>query len=180
MKEHETYYWIISDTHFNHTKLEEWGGRSGDWQERLWKSIQAIPQGDILIHLGDICIGNDEEVHYLLNRFPIKKVLVKGNHDNKSSNWYLNHGWDFVCDGLDLLYRGHYLFLSHRPTPPMFHYTMNLHGHTHGNLHRSEEYVAYHDPDYHKDFSPEIVGYQAIRLDSFLAKSHPISSKSIK
>jgi calcineurin-like phosphoesterase family protein len=168
MKEQPIHYWIISDTHFNHIKLEEWGGRSGDWQEKLWESMTSIPEGDVLIHLGDICIGEDAKIHESIALLKCRKILIRGNHDGKSVNWYLTHGWDFVCDGLDLLYQGHYLFLSHRPTPPMFHYNYNFHGHTHGNLHRSEEYVAYHDPSYHKDFSPELVGFGAIRLDTYL------------
>jgi hypothetical protein len=56
-------YWLISDTHFNHTKLEEWGGRSGRWQHKLEDRLVGIPVNDVLIHLGDICIGNDIEVH---------------------------------------------------------------------------------------------------------------------
>src|SRR3990167_80141 len=136
-------YWLISDTHFNHIKLQEWSGRSGDWQEQLWQGLKAIPATDILIHLGDICIGNDTEIHEQIKSLPCRKILVIGNHDHKSYNWYLEHGWDFVCDGLELIYSGYYLWLSHRPRPPIFHYNFNIHGHTHGNLHRSEEYISY-------------------------------------
>ena len=162
-------YWLISDTHFNHLKLEDWGGRSGDWQNQLWSGINAIPEGDILIHLGDVCIGGDEIIHKNLAwHKTFKKILIRGNHDKKSMNWYMEHGWDFVCDGLELLYYGQYLFLSHRPQPPMGHYTTNIHGHTHGNLHRSEEYVSFINPKYHKDISPELVGFKPIRLDTLL------------
>lgn len=168
-------HWIISDTHFNHQKLEEWGGRSGDWQEQLWKGLQQIPDGDILIHLGDICIGNDQEINEeivtILNHrpVPVRMILVRGNHDNKSLTWYEKY-WDFVCDSFGSIYRGHYLYFSHRPQPPMGHFTNNIHGHTHGNMHRSEEYVSYYDNDYHIDLSPELVGYKPIRLDTLLKK----------
>ena len=162
-------YWLISDTHFNHQRLEEWGDRAGDWQERIWKGIQAIPPQDILIHLGDICIGDDAEVHgKLLVSNPRKKVLVLGNHDKKSKQWYQEHGWDFVCDGLELIYMGYYLWLSHRPQPEFGHITQNIHGHTHGNMHRSEEYVGWYDNRYHKDISPELVGFTPIRLDTLI------------
>lgn len=161
-------YWIISDTHFNHVKLEEWGGRSGNWQEKLLKGLEAIPQEDFLIHLGDICIGNDEEVHKILSLLKCKKILVRGNHDKKSAQWYIEHGWDFVVDSMELIFHGYYIFFSHRPTPPMYHYNYNIHGHTHGNMHRSEEYIAYYDLDYHKDISPELVGYAPLRLDTFI------------
>ncbi len=163
-------YWIISDTHFNHQKLEEWGGRSGDWQTTLWFFLDCIPKEDILIHLGDICIGNDQEIHNLISALQCKKILVRGNHDKKSAQWYMEHGWDFVCDGLELLFHGYYLYLSHRPQRQTSYFTQNIHGHTHGNLHRSEEYTDFYDPQYHKDISPEIVGYKPLRLDTFVKK----------
>ena len=164
-------YWLISDTHFNHTRLEEWGGRSGDWQEQLWEGIKSIPTGDTLIHLGDVCIGNDEEIHTELDLFTrrlgITTILVRGNHDNKSLTWY-NERWDFVCDGLELDYMGHYLHLTHRPARPQGIRTWNIHGHTHGNMHRDEEYCDFYSKEYHIDISPEVVGYKPIRLDTLL------------
>lgn len=162
-------YWLISDTHFNHTKLEEWGRRSGDWQNKLWSGINAIPKGDVLIHLGDICIGEDLVIHENLKKhIHFKKILIRGNHDKKSHQWYYDHGWDFVCDGLELLFNGHYLHLTHRPARPQGNTTWNIHGHTHGNMHRSEEYLDFYSKDYHIDISPELVGFKPIRLDTLL------------
>ena len=167
-------YWLISDTHFNHEKLTEWGGRSGDWQERLYKGIGAIPDTDILIHLGDICIGNDHEIHeQIMARAPSTRILVRGNHDKKSMEWYYNHGWTTVCDGLELLFQGHYLHLTHRPARPQGNNTWNIHGHTHGNMHRSEEYTDFYSDQYHIDISPELVGYVPIRLDSLFKRMKP-------
>ena len=164
-------YWLISDTHFNHTKLEDWGGRSGDWQDKLWSGINAIPKGDILIHLGDICIGGDDVIHSNFKRLiHFKKILIRGNHDGKSLNWYQNNGWDFACDGLELLFQGHYLHLTHRPARPQGNTTWNIHGHTHGNLHRSEEYVDFYSREYHIDISPEIRGFKPILLEHLFKK----------
>lgn len=162
---------IITDTHFNHQKLEEWGGRSGNWQEDLFRGISQIPKGETLIHLGDICIGDDEEVHKrLMSVAPDRRILVRGNHDKKSITWYMAHGWTVVVDSFELLYNGHYLYFSHRPQPEMGHFTRNLHGHTHGNMHRSEEYIHWYDPKYHLDLCPELMGYQPLRLDTLLKK----------
>lgn len=167
-------YWLISDTHFNHTKLDEWGNRKGDWQGKLLEGIAAIPRDDILIHLGDICIGSDESVHQMLfseaHGFArgLQTVLVLGNHDKKSKQWYHEHGWGFVCDGLEMIYMGDYLHLTHRPARPQGNTTWNIHGHTHGNSHRSEEYNDFYSPKYHLDISPEIRGYSPLRLDTLL------------
>lgn len=164
MKNKEKNIWLITDTHFNHLKLEEWGDRSGDWQDRLWKSLKSIPAEDTLIHLGDVCIGGDGLIHSELSQLKCRKVLVRGNHDKKSLTFYQSY-WDFVCDGLDLLYHGHYLHLTHRPQRERGNITHNIHGHTHGNMHRSEEYLDFYHPDYHIDICPELVGYEAVRLD---------------
>lgn len=166
-------YWIISDTHFNHTKLEEWGGRIGDWQEQLWTGIKSIPAGDTLIHLGDICIGGDAEIHDKLQEATkgIKTVLVRGNHDSKGLQWYKER-WGFVCDAFALETLGFRILFSHRPrNPDADNYTHNIHGHTHGNMHRSEEYLSFYSPDYHIDMSPELKGYKPIRLDTLLKKT---------
>ncbi len=180
-------YWLISDTHFNHEKLTEWGGRSGDWQDQLLRGLAEIPHGDTLIHLGDINIGNDALVHDMLFskegykhpatgemlRFGVlpsnvRKILVRGNHDKKGVKWYEEHGWDFVVDGMELIYEGNYLHFTHRPARPQGNNTFNIHGHTHGNMHRAEEFIHFYDPAYHIDISPEFLGYKPVRLDSLL------------
>jgi calcineurin-like phosphoesterase family protein len=133
--------------------------------------IAEIPKDDILIHLGDICIGDDEAVHArMMDAMPRTRILVRGNHDNKSIQWYYDHGWTFVCDSFELLFCGRYLYFSHRPQPMMGHFTRNIHGHTHGNMHRSEEFIHWYDVDYHFDISPELMGYQPLRLDSWILK----------
>lgn len=162
-------YWLISDTHFNHTKLEEWGGRSGDWGEKLMKAIQSVPEKDTLIHLGDICIGDDEYIHHEIMKCKAKKILVLGNHDKKSISWYYDHGWDFVCEGFWLTFLGRTILFSHRPMhPDMWRFSDNIHGHTHGNLHRSEEYISYYEKGYHIDISPELTGFKTILLDHLI------------
>lgn len=180
-------YWLISDTHFNHSKLEEWGGRSGDWQEKILKGLQQIPLHDTVIHLGDICIGNDIEVHeklfgisngdmQVIHKSGVlahrRNILVRGNHDKRGLNWYNTHGWDFVCDQIGIEFHGVDILLSHRPMPPdTWRYRYNIHGHTHGNMHRAEEYSAWYDAkNFHIDISPELVGYAPIRLDTLMKK----------
>ena len=46
--------------------------------------------------------------------------------------------------------------------------TWNIHGHTHGKIHHSEEYVSWYSKDYHIDISPELVGFKPLRLDLLL------------
>jgi calcineurin-like phosphoesterase family protein len=123
--------------------------------------------------LGDICIGNDADVHDRLLRIKTltgaRHILVRGNHDKKSARWYSDHGWDFVCDQIGLVFQGVDILLSHRPMPPdTWRYRYNIHGHTHGDMHRAEEYSAWYDKNVHVDISPEIVGYRPVRLDTLM------------
>ncbi len=93
---------------------------------------------------------------------------MRGNHDHKGVTWYENHGWHLAVDGLELLYQGHYLHFTHRPSRVNGNTSWNIHGHTHGNLHRSEEYIEFYDKSYHIDMSPELMGYKPVRLDTLL------------
>jgi len=162
-------YWLISDTHFHHTRLEQWGMRAGDWQERLWAGLSRVPAEDALIHLGDVSIGHDDEVHTRIIALPAKrKVLVLGNHCKRSKSWYFDKGWSFVCDGFEMNLLGERILFSHRPQQPDERFTLNIHGHTHGNSHRGDEHDAFYRPSYHVDICPEFVGYNPLRLDTLL------------
>lgn len=57
--------------------------------------------------------------------------------------------------------------MTHEHTD-MWRFSRNIHGHTHGNEHRAEEYTAWYSKDYHIDISPEIVGYAPLRLETLL------------
>lgn len=79
-------YWVTSDTHFNHRKLEEYGRPEG-FEVEIIKGLQQIPEGSILLHLGDFCIGAEEYSHAMFmgaTHQCAKRILVRGNHDGKA------------------------------------------------------------------------------------------------
>lgn len=127
-------YWIISDTHFGHDNIKKYCNRPDDCDEQILKNLKNIPQDDILIHLGDFCLGNDEYWH---KRFfeivKCKAILVKGNHDKKSYSWYYKNGWNFVCEKFDFKHEGKYITFSHIPQKIT---NINIHGHYHDTLPR--------------------------------------------
>lgn len=109
---------IISDTHFWHKFLEDIEDRKEWFENRLFDSINQIPEQDCLVHLWDICIWNDAKRHGLfIESLKCKKILVLGNHDGKSDNWYYNHWWDFVCRSFTMKKFGKELKFIHIPTP---------------------------------------------------------------
>lgn len=108
---------IISDTHFNHKNIQEYCNRPDGWTKQLIENM-AVIQSDILIHLGDVSLGNDPKWHnFVTESFTRKNWLVLGNHDGKSMSWYLNHGWDFVARNFTIYYYGLRILFSHRPYP---------------------------------------------------------------
>ena len=92
--------WLTTDTHFNHDKMLEYCDRPMGFEYIIYNNLaESVKEGDLLFHLGDVSFGKDEEMHQrFIQPLPCNKVLVKGNHDKKSNSWYLDNGWDFVCD----------------------------------------------------------------------------------
>ncbi len=158
--------YIISDTHFNHDKIKEYCNRPDNHEALLSSSMDKIKDSDLLIHLGDICIGNDEEVHRNISALPCRKILVMGNHDSKSWSWYMEHGWDFVCDAFRLKYCGKIIMFSHIPQPWDGIWEINVHGHLH-NLGRLKE-IKHEMRQWHRLYAPELNNYQAIELSKFI------------
>lgn len=134
-------YWLISDTHFGHDKMIDLCGRPKDFSEDLLASLHCdIGSSDILIHLGDVCIGKDQYWHDRLmkNCGAFRKWLVLGNHDSKSNSWYLTHGWDFVSYSVNLQLFGKSILFSHIPKEDNG-YDLNIHGHFHNSEHHNQE-----------------------------------------
>ncbi len=175
MKPKKSTVWITTDTHFNHEKMyKEWGIRPADFEDKIFKGLMRIPKEDVLIHLGDVCIGNDELMHqrYIMP-LQCKKWLVLGNHDHKSNSWYLNHGWDFVGHHVIDKYFGKKILFSHIPAL-LGTAEYNVHGHLHNMGHRTEE--AMHDGR-HLLRSLEIQGYEPMTLEHFLFKVHNVPTE---
>ncbi len=144
-------------------------GRPEDYEEKLYRSMRQIPHDAVLIHLGDICIGDDERVHEeFIKTLDCKKWLVRGNHDSKSDTWYLNHGWDAVVSAMIMKIAGLEVVLSHKPQSDLG-YRINIHGHYHNSDHRSTEpelqeiYTSQH-----KLLAVEYTNYKAVLADKWL------------
>lgn len=134
-------YWITTDTHLNHDILKKYCGRPDNVDEIIKSELlKSLKEGDTLIHLGDVCIGNDVENNEWFNTLKgIKKILVKGNHDSKSSSWYMSHGWDLVVERFDFTMFGKRIAFTHAPIAWDGYFDVNVHGHFHNSDHRRLE-----------------------------------------
>jgi len=159
--------WVLGDTHFRHNKMLEVGWPE-DWEERTIKNCQKVVRDiDTLIHLGDVMFYYMRYLKGIMSRIPGKKVLIMGNHDSKSKNWFMKNGFDFACDQFVW---GPYLF-SHRPQRVFPEgVKRNIHGHLHEDNHRSEEVEEFYDPKRHYNVSLSDCGFAPVPLSEISKK----------
>jgi calcineurin-like phosphoesterase family protein len=148
-------YVIVPDTHFGNNKLEEC--RFKGFSERVLKNItHSVPENGVLVHIGDVCFGDDALWHSKITGLPLRpfkrKVLVRGNHDGKTDNWYMSHGWDFVCESFTIERFNKRILFSHMPLRDSG-YDINVHGHFH-------------------DFKKEIIQTREPRIFALLNEKH--------
>ena len=147
-------YVIITDTHFGHPKIIEYG-RPADYELQLIDNLNKILRdSDVLIHLGDVCMSNMVENHQkILDLNCARKWLIRGNHDKQSDTWYIGHGWDVVVSSLTIQRYGLNITFSHKPVTGDF--DLNIHGHLHG-----------------REMEPELVGIQGAKHYLFTVEHH--------
>jgi len=157
---------ITTDTHFDHKLLIEYG-RPADFENKIKKNLkQMVGKDDLLIHLGDVCIGNDvENNNWFKKELGCKTYLIRGNHDGKSFNWYFNNGWDVVADRIDMEMFGKKMCFTHLPVAWDGYFDINYHGHFHDTDHRRNE-PEFNNvlSGYNKLVSLERTNYQPILL----------------
>ena len=163
--------WLISDTHFEHENITEFCGRPDNHEELMIQALYKIPAEDCLIHLGDICLGANEFINaQVIGDLKCRKMLVMGNHDEKSWSWYMEHGWDFVCNNFYLEYGGRKILFSHKPQPWDGNWDLNIHGHLHnlGFLGAQSKTQVEGLKHWHRLYSPELQDYKPVELMQFI------------
>lgn len=159
--------YITADTHYNHQQVIVYCKRPELYEELLFKNMQFLKSSDCLIHLGDFCLGKESLMHEkYLQPLKCRKILVLGNHDSKSFSWYMEHGWDFVCDSFRLKYCGKQILFSHAPQMWDGVWEINVHGHFHNCNHRVNEAGTH--TDFLRLYSPEYMNYIPIELSKLI------------
>lgn len=126
---------FIADTHFGEDNIRRYENRpfacANEMDEALilnWNS--AVKNNDTVFMLGDF--GADGAEKDLLSRLNGRKLLLKGNHDVKSNDFYRQAGFEEVYD-MPVLYKGFWL-LSHEPLYVNSNMPYaNIFGHVHAN-----------------------------------------------
>jgi calcineurin-like phosphoesterase family protein len=194
--------YVISDTHLKHEAMKTYCQRPADFTERIHRNVMnTVTNDDMLIHCGDVGIGRIDDWLWMVQTWPGRKILVRGNHDRaKSNTWWMERGgFDFSCDSFTFR---HVLF-THEPANAVIRANgfkpyeksvfkdlpegvdTNIHGHLHNiwdgfsSPERLERDKALLGDDYRKRlyhpwqrlFAVEYTDYSPVELQKFL--SHP-------
>lgn len=165
--------YLISDTHFNHANIATYCDRPKDFTELIIKRWhETVKPEDLVIHLGDVQIGRKSE--WIMAELPGRKTLVRGNHDREKSNmWWMEHGFDFSCDGLK--FRN--CWLTHEPSTSLADgCELNIHGHLHNIWHGFGAHIEALNPgrlrnSWQRLFAIEYTDYRPVEFEKFVG--HP-------
>lgn len=152
---------IIADTHFGHENVIRYCNRpfrsADEMDKALIKNWNAVVTNqDTVIHLGDFCLCSKDRCKEILRLLNGKKILIKGNHDNWTDDFYRDAGFSYVSK-FPIVYNNFFL-MSHAPlqlseTTPYFNY--------YGHVHNDEKY---HDAATSKCVSAERINYQPLLI----------------
>lgn len=163
--------YFISDTHFYHDNIIKYCNRPFDniydMNEAMinnWNSV--VKETDTIYHLGDFCLGGNEELENIYSRLNGNKILIRGNHDRKKALYYESLGF-IVLKNAPIILEEYKLMLSHTPLPDakILDGYINIHGHIH-NKSISEDYPK---KDYsekkHINVSVDVSNFKPISLN---------------
>ena len=112
--------YFTSDLHFNHKKILEFCPNRPPTLDAMHKEIIAewnskVTDEDTVYILGDFSFGNSGETKDMVKQLRGRKVLVMGNHDRRSEQWYLAAGFMVVSKSLLIKIDEFVVQLSHYP-----------------------------------------------------------------
>lgn len=151
---------MISDMHFGHGNIIKYENRPfknvlemdlaivGKWNNTVAKE-------DKIFVVGDVSFYNKEKTTNIIKGLNGYKILILGNHDKHSINWWKEVGFDEVSK-YPIIIDGFYI-LSHEPVylTEIMPYT-NIHGHIHHLKYDSKQYF---------NISVECINYTPINFE---------------
>ena len=134
-----------------------------------------INKNDIFIYLGDLLHRNCKQEHFTkLKDFISKlngiKILIKGNHDLKPDEFYIDCGFNYVCDNLQI----NDVIFTHKPCDlkDFPDAKINVHGH----MHEENFYDVNTNDDHIKIYTPD---HDILSLKSVLKKESTETNKPV-
>lgn len=155
--------WITSDWHFNHKAILGFEERKEWFENEIIRKINnKVKEDDILINLWDVIFNRPSELSSYMEKINCKnKILVRGNHDRGSFDFYINKWFSFVCDEFKLTWQKYNIIFSHKPLNEIPEWYINIHWHIHSGLHRkgsiSSRHILYNPEKSWYNFIPVLL-----------------------
>ncbi len=120
--------WYTADTHIGHRNILTFTGRPYQSVEAMneaivssWNSV--VGDEDTVFILGDFALCGATMTRAIISRLRGHKILVRGNHDCRKRNWYINAGIEnVVVSTAENPYRqwwsAGWVWISHYPFRP--------------------------------------------------------------
>jgi calcineurin-like phosphoesterase family protein len=175
--------WLTSDWHLGHFNILKFKDEDGNLLrpgfEDLWQMYAAfregwhecVKEGDKVYHLGDLAMGKvGREQMLMMNGWPGKKRLIRGNHDLMNDKVYHDAGFKQIYGVRQI----NGVWLTHVPMHPQSlvgRARGNVHGHLHANYVLGTDYYDQchknRDPSYF-NVCPEAIGYKPIHIEEII------------
>ena len=141
---------VTSDTHFGHDREFVWGPRGfisyvEHDTEVIRKWNETVGEDDIVYHLGDVMLGDNEYGISCLKQLNGHIKIIPGNHDTltRLDLYRMLENVEVLGYAEMLKYKKYNFYLSHHPTltsnlekaPYLRMHLINLFGHTHQQKH---------------------------------------------
>lgn len=168
---------VISDTHFGHSRIMEYESRPFETVEAMDDFIikkwnETVRDDDIVFVCGDVSFYSKEKSKEIFDQLKGRKFLIVGNHDSqRSESFWKEVGFEFVSKYpicVDEFY-----WLSHEPmylTSAMPY--VNIHGHIHSQTMSTDK-----EPNQYVNVSVEHTGYKPIDFEVIKKSFHTDDSE---
>ncbi len=129
---------LIADMHFGHENIIKYENRPFLNADAMDKQIvknwnRVVSKKDTVIVAGDVSFYGKEKTEELIKQLNGRKILVKGNHDQRNNHWWVDVGFDEVSN-YPIIYKEWFIIQHEPPTylndaMPYFF----IYGHVHGS-----------------------------------------------
>jgi len=167
---------FTSDLHFFHENAIKFDNRpfsdAQDMNKRLVSNFNSIvSERDTTYFLGDIGMGGTpEEFQSLIASMRGFKILILGNHDQKSITWYYKAGFNAVLYNATIKIGGELVTMSHCPL-------VGIRREDTSNMRTSREGEQYFGDNWHGETRPKFSPFRLENNGQFHLHGHTHKGK---
>ena len=105
---------LTADMHFGHSNILKYENRPFDSIEAMdtaliknWNNV--VSKRNTVFVAGDVSFYNKEKTAQVIQQLFGKKILIKGNHDERNNQWWMDVGFHAVSPYPIVYKENHYL-----------------------------------------------------------------------